>query len=179
MIEEAEFTDLAIVEKKLGITNNSFLDLRPLYDTTRPDNGKYRLDQKCEAVVMMQAYIDVNDMSLELEPEFSAVSEMLGYPVGTLKRWWNQKAQILETGRVYVKDLRDVHLLKLFTISQKIQEEMLDRGLKDVPFKDLAMALKTMTIVSRVVQDGSNNGGSSKTVNHNHRISFVKPGVEG
>jgi len=125
----------------------------------------------------MQAFIDINDMTLELEPDFSAVAEVLGYPVGTLKRWWGQKEQILDTGRAYVKDLRDVHLLKLFTITQKIQEEMINRPLKDVPFKDLAMAMKTMTIVSRVVRDG--DGNTPKVVNHNHRISFVKPGTEG
>jgi len=169
---DGEFTEekaLEVLPKDAG----AFLDLQPLYDTKKPDNGRYRLDQKCEAVVVMQAYIDVNDMSLELEPDFSAVSELLGHKIGTLRSWWKQKDVIREAGKAYVQNLKDVHDLKLFMITQKVEEEMLSKDLTKVSFKDLAMGLKTLTVVRHVGDDGTAPG---KTVNHNHRISFVQPG---
>jgi len=177
-IEDAEFTDLAIVEKKLGIKDNSFLDLRPIISTKRPDNGKYDLHQKAEAVVLMSIYIDVNDLTLELEPDFSQVSEHIGYSVQTLRRWWKQKETILDLAKTYVKDLQDVHALKLFTITRRVEDELLEKDLSGVSFKDLANSLKTLTIVRRVVQEGD-AGHAGKTVHHEHRIKFVPPGIEG
>ena len=173
-IDDAEFTEekaVVIMPKDAG----AFLDLQPLYDTKKPDNGKYRLDQKCEVVVIMQAYIDVNDMSLELEPDFTAVSELLGHKTATLRNWWARREMILEAGRAYVQNLKDVHALKLFMITQKVEEEMLNKDLSQVSFKDLAMGLKTLTVVRRVGEDG----GNVKKVEHSHRISFVRPGSEG
>jgi hypothetical protein len=169
-------TDIEKVEQMLGpIGNGAFLDLKPLYDTKKPENGLYRLDQKCEAVVMMQAVQDVNPNSLDMEPDYNSVSDLLGYDHRTLKRWWGQRDNILKASTDYVEGLRDVHLLKLFTITQKVEEQMLNYDLSNVPFKDLAMAVKTLTIVRSVVQDGSEH--NTKTVNHNHRVMVVKPAL--
>jgi len=174
VIIDAEFVDdKALVEMPKG--PGAFLDLQPLYDTKKPDNGKYRLEQKCEAIVILQAYMSVNDMSLELEPDFSEVSGFLGHNVGTMRLWWKNREQIMQVGREYIQNLKDVHQLKLFMITQKVEEEMLNKDLTQVSFKDLAMGLKTLTVVRKVGEDGS----EIRKVDHRHTVKFVAPGSEG
>jgi len=180
VILEGEFTEeaLATLEEGLDLPkgNESFLNLKPLYDSRKEDNGKYRFDMKVEAIVNLRAHMDINETRLELEPDFSSVSEYLNVPVQTLRQWWKNRESIVATASVLVDQLTQASTLKNLIIMQKAQESLATRDFDKVSVKDLVILLKTLTVMNRISLDGSLN---KKTVDHKHTVAFVKPGSDG
>ena len=180
VILEGEFTEeaLATLEEGLDLPkgNESFLNLKPLYDSRKEDNGKYRFDMKVEAIVNLRAHMDINETRLELEPDFSSVSEYLNVPVQTLRQWWKNRESIVATASVLVDQLTQASTLKNLIILQKAQESLATRDFDKVSVKDLVILLKTLTVMNRISLDGSLN---KKTVDHKHTVAFVKPGSDG
>ena len=180
IIIDGEFTEerLATLEKGLDLPTGgqAFLNLKPLYDTRKEDNGRYRFDMKVEAIVNLTAHMDISEDSLELEPDFSPVSEYLNIPVQTLKSWWLNREAIVATAGVLVDQLTQASTLKNLIVMQRAQESLATRDFDKVSVKDLVILLKTLTVMNRISLDGSVN---TKTIKHDHRISFVRPGSEG
>ncbi len=173
-IEDAEITDLATIENVLGPMpkgNTAFLDLKPIYDMRIPENGRYRFDQKVEAIVHLTAHMEVNEASLEIEPDFREVATYLSISSATLRKWWTQREEILTTAGTLAGQIAQASTIKNMVIKQQAQESLINRDFDEVSVKDLVLLLKTLTVMDHI----NLNGGVSKVVKHEHRIAFVMP----
>ena len=179
MKSQPDIEDAQLVENVLGPMpkgNNAFLDLKPIYDMAKPDSGRYRFDQKVEALVHLTAHMDVNDMSLELEPNFHAVAEYLKISNDTLKRWWQERDEILETAGILADQISKASVIKNMVIKQQAQEALLDRDFSETSVKDLVLLLKTLTVMDHISLSGV---GNKPKVEEGQRIQFVLPESSG
>ena len=163
--EEAIYEEIKAVLKP---EKSVYLDLKPLYNT-REKGDRYTLDQKAEAIVHLQAHLDISENTLELEPDFSLVGEYLGINTGTLRQWWSNKQTIIDTASKLVDQLTQVSVLKNMSLMNKAQEALVKKDFNEVSVKDLVILLKTLTVVNRVNLDGG-----VKHVQHSHKHSIVR-----